>query len=117
MAMRIERDNVRKLLREENAQLVEVLPRQDYEEEHIAGAISIPLKELDREAPLRLDRRRPVIAYCWDYLCDLSARAATRLEQLGFDPVFHYQPGKADWMAAGLPREGRAATTRYAGDI
>ncbi len=61
------KDEVRKLL-EEGAQLVEVLPREEYEEEHLSGAINIPLKELDREATAGLDRAAPVIVYCHDYL-------------------------------------------------
>ena len=63
----IERDEVRRLISEEDAQLVEVLPASDYEEEHITGAINIPLKELDERAPRELERRRPVIVYCNDY--------------------------------------------------
>jgi rhodanese-related sulfurtransferase len=51
----------------DGAQLVEVLPRPEYEEEHIAGAINLPLKELNRETARRLDRDRPVIVYCNDY--------------------------------------------------
>src|ERR671925_424954 len=39
----------------------------------------------------------------------MSARAAWRLETLGFARVFRYSPGKQDWFAAGLPREGRLA--------
>ena len=62
----IRREEVRELLKE-GAQLVEVLPREEYEEEHIAGAINIPLKELNRETALQLDRSRPVIVYCHDY--------------------------------------------------
>ncbi len=62
----IRRDEVRRLLNE-GAQLVEVLPRAEYEEEHIAGAINIPLKELNRETAWQLDRNRPVIVYCHDY--------------------------------------------------
>ena len=42
------------------ARLVEVLPREEYEEEHIAGAINIPLKELDRETTAGLDPEAPV---------------------------------------------------------
>jgi rhodanese-related sulfurtransferase len=49
------------------AQLVEVLPRQEYAAEHIAGAINIPLKELNRATTAGLDRARPVIVYCHDY--------------------------------------------------
>ena len=39
----------------------------------------------------------------------MSARAAWRLETLGFEQVLRYTPGKADWLAAGLPREGTMA--------
>lgn len=48
----------------------------------------------------------------------MSPRAACRLETLGFDPdlVFDYVPGKADWLANGLPREGETASVLYAGE-
>ena len=57
------RDEVQRLVREEAAQLVEVLPPPMFEDEHIEGAINIPLKELDRETTSRLDKDRPVIVY------------------------------------------------------
>jgi rhodanese-related sulfurtransferase len=50
------------------AQLVEVLPQDEYEEEHLPGAISLPLKRLDAAAAGVLDRTRPVVVYCWDAL-------------------------------------------------
>ncbi|HEX9380881.1 MAG TPA: rhodanese-like domain-containing protein [Gaiellaceae bacterium] len=62
----IDRAGVQRL-REQGAQLVEVLPRPEYEQEHLPGAINIPLKELNREAAAQLDRSRPVIVYCNDY--------------------------------------------------
>jgi rhodanese-related sulfurtransferase len=62
----VDREGVRRLVAE-GAQLVEVLPRSQYEEEHIAGAINLPLKELHRETARQLDRSRPVIVYCNDY--------------------------------------------------
>jgi rhodanese-related sulfurtransferase len=63
----IDRNEVQRLVAEKNAQLVEVLPRPEYEEEHLPGAINIPLKELNRETGMQLDRSRPVIVYCHDY--------------------------------------------------
>ncbi len=63
----IDRDEVQRLLREEHGQLVEVLPPDEYEDEHLPGAINIPLKTLDRATTLGLDRERPVIVYCYDY--------------------------------------------------
>lgn len=47
----------------------------------------------------------------------MSARAASRLEALEFQKVYRYQPGKADWFAAGLAREGKAAHTQRVADI
>jgi rhodanese-related sulfurtransferase len=63
----MDHDEVRRLIAEESAQLVEVLPAQEFGEEHIAGAINIPLKDLDERAPVELERERPVIVYCNDY--------------------------------------------------
>ncbi|UQA90662.1 rhodanese-like domain-containing protein [Streptomyces halobius] len=116
MPKRVERGEVQRLLAQ-GGQLVEVLPAADYDDEHIAGAINIPLRHLDREARERLDPERPVIVYCYDWLCDVSPRAAHRLEHLGFGQVYDYMPGKTDWLAAGLPRHGRATKVRRAGDI
>lgn len=50
------------------AQLVEALPQDEYEEGHIPGAISLPLKQLTEERASVLDRERPVVVYCWDSL-------------------------------------------------
>jgi rhodanese-related sulfurtransferase len=62
----VDRDEVRRLIAA-GAQLVEVLPAAEFEEEHLPGAINIPLKELDRETTRQLARGRPVIVYCHDY--------------------------------------------------
>jgi rhodanese-related sulfurtransferase len=62
----IDRHEVQLLL-DEGAQLVEVLPSAEYEEEHLPGAINIPLKELNRETMRQLKRDQPVIVYCHDY--------------------------------------------------
>jgi rhodanese-related sulfurtransferase len=51
------------------AQLVEVLPREEFDEEHLPGAVHLPLKSLNRDLAERtLDRGRPVVVYCWDAL-------------------------------------------------
>ena len=50
------------------AQVVEVLPRHEYEEEHLPGAVNIPLKTLNEATAAQLDKSRPVVVYYWDYL-------------------------------------------------
>ena len=62
----IERDRLRALTAE-GAQLVEVLPADDYAWAHLPGAVNVPLKELDAGTG-QLDRSRPVIVYCHDSL-------------------------------------------------
>lgn len=47
----------------------------------------------------------------------MSARAAWRLDSLGFTQVFRYTAGKNDWFAAGLPIEGALASLPRASDI
>jgi rhodanese-related sulfurtransferase len=65
MPREIDREGVRRLLAR-GAQLVEVLPANEYEEDHLAGAINLPLRRLEAEARDLLDAKRPVILYCWD---------------------------------------------------
>ena len=47
----------------------------------------------------------------------MSPRAAWRLETLGFESVYDYVAAKADWFAAGLPREGTGTSLPRAGDV
>jgi rhodanese-related sulfurtransferase len=65
MPTEIDRNQVQRLV-ERGAQLVEVLPPDEYEEDHLPGAISLPLRRLETEAVRLLDHTRPVIVYCWD---------------------------------------------------
>jgi rhodanese-related sulfurtransferase len=67
MADLIDNSELRSLI-DAGAQLVEVLPEEDYRELHLPGAVNIPLKELDAEATSGLDKSNPVVVYCWDYL-------------------------------------------------
>ena len=69
MPGRVDLEGLRALLAR-GAQLVEVLPVAEYTDEHLPGAINLPLKELDATtaAAARLDRSRPVVVYCWDGL-------------------------------------------------
>ena len=53
-------------LMDTGAQVVEVLPRDEFEEDHLPGAIHIPLSAIETEARRLLDPSRPVVVYCWD---------------------------------------------------
>jgi rhodanese-related sulfurtransferase len=65
MPAEIGRDELRELTGR-GAQLVEVLPADDYDWAHLPGAVNHPLKELDARTG-QMDRSRPVIVYCHDW--------------------------------------------------
>ena len=112
----IDRDSIRTLVRR-GAQLVEVLPKEDYERVHLPGAVSIPLSRINRRTADQIEWDQPVIVYSMDHLCDRSARAAWRLASMGFTHVFRYIGGKADWLANGLPVEGTDSQATIAADL
>jgi rhodanese-related sulfurtransferase len=53
-------------LMDASAQFVEVLPREEFEEDHLPGAIHMGLSAIETEARRRLDPGKPVVVYCWD---------------------------------------------------
>ena len=68
MVVSADRQQVLRLIEAEGAQVVDVLPPREYDESHLPGAISIPLKELTPEIVSALSRDKPVVVYCHDGL-------------------------------------------------
>jgi rhodanese-related sulfurtransferase len=63
----VDRHQVRRLM-EEGAQVAEVLPRSEYEQDHLPGAVNLPLTTLDEpRAAAVLRRDAPVVVYCFDH--------------------------------------------------
>jgi rhodanese-related sulfurtransferase len=65
MPTEIDRHSVQRLMMQD-AQLVEVLPEKEFAEEHLPGALNIPLSTLVRQSVATLRQDRPVIVYCYD---------------------------------------------------
>jgi rhodanese-related sulfurtransferase len=65
MPTNIGREDVRRLVAT-GAALVEVLPKDAFDEQHLPGAINLPLRKIDRSVTATLDPGRPVVVYCWD---------------------------------------------------
>jgi rhodanese-related sulfurtransferase len=96
------------LLRERDAQLVDVREPYEHEAGRIAGALHIELERLPGEAE-RLDRERPVVFYCRSG--SRSALAAQAFGASGYD-AHNLDGGLEAWVGAGLPIEpagGRVA--------
>jgi len=66
MRREIDRERVRRLM-ERGAQIVDVLPAQEYGEDHLPGAINLPLRRIETEARQVLDPSRPVVVHCADF--------------------------------------------------
>ncbi len=61
----VQRDAVRELI-DRGAQVVEVLAAEEFEEDHLPGAINLPLRKVETDAERKLDKSAPVLVYCWD---------------------------------------------------
>jgi rhodanese-related sulfurtransferase len=109
MPIELRRKDVKTLVAQGRAQLLEVLSAHEYKMEHLPQAVNVPLQDLTAASTKFLHKDQAVIVYCSDYQCDLSARAAWRLESMGFQEVYRYTAGKADWLAAGWETEGTEA--------
>ncbi len=109
MAATINRDELREAVNEGEVVLLEALPASYFEEQHLPGALNLPLDDLDElAARLVPDKDQPVVTYCSNDACSNSAIAADRLEELGYRNVRRYEAGKQDWVEAGLPTESGA---------
>lgn len=64
----IDRSQLLRLIEDEDAQLVDVLPEPEYVEAHLPGAVNIPLEHLSAETTGVLSSHRPVVVYCHDGL-------------------------------------------------
>jgi rhodanese-related sulfurtransferase len=65
MPRQVDLDGLRRLM-EQGAQVVDVLPAREYGEDHIPGAINLPLRKIETEAREFLRPDRPVVVYCAD---------------------------------------------------
>ena len=66
MPVEIGHDEVQRMVAA-GACLLDAREREGYDAERLPGAVSLPIKSLDRETTAHLDRDRPVITYCWEW--------------------------------------------------
>jgi rhodanese-related sulfurtransferase len=87
--------------------LVDVLDKDHYAKEHIKGAVSLPLQEVESRAEKLLKKDDLVVTYCASFECQASTKAAEKLMAMGFKNVLDYKGGLKDYKEANLPLEGQ----------
>jgi rhodanese-related sulfurtransferase len=110
MSHEISREEVENLIRTRGPSLLlEILPPEYYEREHLPGAKNLPLSGFDLAATTLLpDRDAPIVTYCSGPTCANSHIAARRLLELGYTNVRVFTGGKSAWREAGLAFEAGA---------
>jgi rhodanese-related sulfurtransferase len=88
------------------------LPAAIYSQEHLPGAVNVPLETFRPDDVSGFDRNTAVVVYCFDQHCDLSSRAANRFELEGFAEVYDLIGGRAAWTTLGLPTDGTVGDRR-----
>jgi rhodanese-related sulfurtransferase len=99
----IDRDELARRVEAGTVVVIDVRPTEEFEQGHIAGAVSVPLAELKawaREA----SKRKQIVAYCRGPYCVYALQAVTELQSRGLRAV-RAEDGVAEWRAAGLPIE------------
>ncbi|MCC6390939.1 MAG: ArsR family transcriptional regulator [Bryobacterales bacterium] len=97
----VDREQLMIKVREGAVTVLDVRPREEYRAGHLPGALSVPLKELERRLA-DLPREREVVAYCRGPYCVLAVEAVEILRARGF-AAFRLEEGVADWQAKGFP--------------
>lgn len=75
--------------------LLDVRPKEEYEKDHIPGAVSVPIEEL-REKLASLPTNCDIVAYCRGPYCLMSAEAVELLQSNGIN-AYRLENSVQDW--------------------
>lgn len=99
----ISRDDLKQMNETEHEDfvLINVLPRDAFNREHIRTSINVPVEEpsfLEQVEAVAGGKDRKLVVYCANFDCDASPKAAKKLEDAGFTQVYDYEGGTEDWF-------------------
>ncbi len=95
-------DQLTRLVNQENAQVIDVRPKDAFVQGHIVNAINMPLEDL-KAGKVKTDKlkKKPVVVYC--QMGRSSVTASQHLTEAGFEQVFNLQGGINAWISDKLP--------------
>ncbi len=97
----VNREALLELVRKGAVTVLDVRPAEEYNAGHIAGSISLPLKELEQRLS-DLPRNKEIVAYCRGPYCVLSVLAVEMLRAKGFKAI-RIEEGIQDFRALEFP--------------
>ncbi len=89
----------------DNVLVINVLPKDTFDDCRIKGSINVSLDELGAYAQNR-DKDQKIVVYCASYSCPMSRKAWHLLHDMHFKHVYAYEGGVAEWRQKGYPTEG-----------
>lgn len=107
----VEKEELLRRARGRDVLVLDVRPPEEYAAGHIAGAVSMPLAELEKRLA-ELPPGRRVVAYCRGPYCVLAAEAVKLLRKRGVDAL-RLKEGYPEWRDAGLPVESPSDLPRH----
>lgn len=95
------------LRRGENVVIIDARSREEYEREHVAGAINIPHREMNPMSTKDIDQTALIVTYCDGIGCNASTKGAYNMSKLGYN-VKELIGGIVWWKQYGYNTEGKA---------
>jgi len=88
--------------------LIDTRPPEDFRNEHIPGAVSLPYREMNTDTTQDLSRDLVYVTYCQGIECNGSTKGALNMSKLGYR-VKELVGGIAAWKLDGFATEGESA--------
>jgi len=92
-----------KRMQSQGVLLINTLSSIEYELQHIAGSINIPVNRLADSERLPADRGEPLIFYCMGVRCPYSERASALALEQGYRRVYWFRGGIPEWHRYNYP--------------
>jgi len=96
----IDREELARRLDAGTVVLIDVRPVEEFEQGHIAGAVSVPITEIKSWARDHAPRRKQIVAYCRGPYCVYARQAVAELRKQG-RRAMRLGDGVAEWRTAG----------------
>ncbi|VAW43673.1 hypothetical protein MNBD_GAMMA02-1039 [hydrothermal vent metagenome] len=95
-------DQMTRLVNQQNAQVLDIRPKEAFDQGHIVNAINMPLEDITSgKAKVEKLKKKPVVVYC--QVGKSSVTASQKLTDAGLEQVFNLQGGINAWISEKLP--------------